>query len=285
MARYSLLGINVDLLSEEEIFNQVRELSKTDKSQQIILLDSYMLMKAKFDKNLANIINSAALVIPISKGIVSGLKFVCGVKGEYHYHYNLIIRLLTFLTDFNENIYILGGKKEAVIRRVESRIKSSFPGIRLMGTYHFGYKKSFEKDLLTAMKKSAPALILVSNSRPKQELWIAKNKKFFPKGVFIGVENFVNIIGSKDKKADYDNERKKIPVIGKNWFRIIYFIDYGFALFFSKLFGSKNAKQPKPTEPVNDTGNNANYETDVFGDRVTPQIPADDEDCDTIVKQ
>ena len=76
MARYTLLGINVDLLTEQEIFDRIMELSEGDKSEHVILLDTYLLMKAQFDKSLAQIINSAALVIPISKGITSGLKFI-----------------------------------------------------------------------------------------------------------------------------------------------------------------------------------------------------------------
>ncbi len=239
MARYTLLGINVDLLTEQEIFDKIMEISEGDKSEHVILLDTYLLMKAQFDKSLAQIINSAALVIPISKGITGGLKFITGQTGECHNFFNLIIRLLSRLTDFKRNIYMIGGKNEKIIRRAETNVKGSFPGIRLMGTYHMGYKKPFEKNLITAMQKTSPSLVIVSTGRPKQEQWIARNKKGFPKGVFIGVEDFVQIIGGKDKNAS----RKKIPVVDKNFFRFIYFIDYGFALLFDKIFN----RQPKPT--------------------------------------
>lgn len=244
MARYTLLGINVDLLTEEEIFDRIMELSEGDKPEHVILLDTYLLMKAQFDKALAQIINSAALVIPISKGVVNGLKFVTGQTGEFHNFFNLTIRLLSRLTDFKRNIYMIGGKNEKVIRKAETNVKGSFPGIRLMGTYHMGYKKPFEKNLITAMQKTSPSLVIVSTGRPKQEQWIARNKKGFPKGVFLGVEDFVQIIGGKDKNAS----RKKIPVVDKNFFRFIYFIDYGFALLFNKMFN----KHPKPVHKKSD---------------------------------
>jgi len=238
MARYTLLGINVDLLTEQEIFDRIMELSEGEKPEHVILLDTYLLMKAKFDKALAQIINSAALVIPISKGIIGGLKFITGQTGECHNFFNLIIHLLSRLTDFKRNIYMIGGKNEKIIRRAETNVKGSFPGIRLMGTYHMGYKKPFEKNLITAIQKTSPSLVLVSTGRPKQEQWISRNKKGFKQGVFLGVEDFVQIIGGKDKNAN----RSKIPVVDKNFFRFIYFIDYGFALLFNKMFN----RQPKP---------------------------------------
>ncbi|MBQ3921866.1 MAG: WecB/TagA/CpsF family glycosyltransferase [Spirochaetales bacterium] len=244
MARYTLLGISIDLLSEQEIFDEIMRLAEGDKPEHVILLDTYLLMKAQFDKSLAHIINSAALVIPISKGVVNGLKFITGQTGEAHNFFNLTIHLFSRLTDFKRNIYIIGGKNEKIIRRAETNVKGSFPGIRLMGTYHMGYKKPFEKNLITAIQKTSPSLVLVSTGRPKQEQWIARNKKGFKQGVFLGVEDFVQIIGGKDKNAN----RSKIPVVDKNLFRFIYFIDYGFALLFNKIFN----RQPKPAVKKND---------------------------------
>ena len=243
MTRYKLLGVNVDWVEEENVNDLILQISSEDKPSQVILLDTFLLMKAKFNKELKNIINSADVVIPISSGIINGLKFFKYEVGKKYNFFNFIIRLLTHFTDFKKNVYILGGNSEKIIKRADLNIKGSFPGIRLMGSYHFKYKKSFEKNLILAIQKTSPSLVIVSNHRPKQERWIYNKKKSFKSGVFIGVENFVNIIGAKEpteKKIKYGSHR--MSIIFKNPLRIFYYISFVFLLLIYKIF-----KIDKPT--------------------------------------
>ncbi len=237
MTNLKLLGINVDSIKEEEIYDYILLLANQDRPVQIVLLDTYLLMKAKFNKELENIINSSELVIPISKGIQFGLKFLKKKADQVYNYFNFIIRLLAHFTDFKKNIYILGGNEKSIVR-AEKNIKSSFPGIRLMGRYHIKYKKDFEKDLITAMQKTSSSLIIVSMNRPKQEKWIASKISGFKKGVFIGVENFVDIIGSRsssEKNINKNSYRGKI--IARNPFRIFYYIFYLILLIIAKIQG------------------------------------------------
>lgn len=237
MTNFKLLGINVDSIPEEEIYDYLLILTKQERPVQIVLLDTYLLMKALFNKELADIINSSELVIPISKGIKFGLNFLKKKLDHIYNYFNFTIRLLAYFTDFKKNIYILGGNEKSILR-AEKNIKSSFPGIRLMGRYHIKYKKEFEKDLLTAMQKTSSSLIIISMNRPKQEKWIASKISNFKHGVFIGVEHFVDIIGAKyssEKKVNKNSYRGKI--IKKNPFRIFYYVLYLMLLIIAKIQG------------------------------------------------
>ncbi|HOJ64459.1 MAG TPA: WecB/TagA/CpsF family glycosyltransferase [Spirochaetota bacterium] len=237
MTNLKLLGINVDSISEEEIYDYILILSKQERPIQIVLLDTYLLMKAKFNKELANIINSSELVIPISKGIKFGLGFFKKKVDHVYNYFSFIIKLLAHFTDFKKNIYILGGN-ERTIKRAEKNIKSSFPGIRLMGRYHIHYKKDFEKDLITAIRKTDPALTIISMKRPKQEKWIAARLSNFKSGVFIGVENFIDIIGSRSSSERNINKSSyRGKIIARNPFRIFYYIFYLILLIIAKITG------------------------------------------------
>ncbi len=238
MKRFKLLGINIDSIDIDEVYRYILNISNSEKPGHIVLLDTYLLVKSIFNRNLHNFINSANLVIPISSGIKFGMKFLnLEVKKIYNY-YNFLISLLLYFTEHDKFIYILGGKKKN-IENVERNIKDSFQGIRLVGKYHAQYKRSFDNDLLTAIKKTSPALILVGMSSPKQEKWINSNMNKFSQGVFIGVGEFINIVGSRTDSfsSKYSSSSSyKINRKLKNPLRIFYYMFYFILLIFNKIF-------------------------------------------------
>lgn len=196
MTRHKLLGVNVDILDEEEMYERILEISDIDRCSQIILLDTTLLMKAKFNKELFNLINSSGLVIPVSKGIRRGLSFISKKKCTVIHPYKFTIHLLSHFTEHNKIVYMIGGTKKVIVK-TEKNIKDSFPGIKLMGSHQAHFKKEFEKKLITSIQKISPALLIVSMSRPKEEKWINRNKINFKRGVALGVEGFTDYVGEK----------------------------------------------------------------------------------------
>lgn len=241
MQRFRLLGIHVDSLNEDELYERIIDLSGVDKPCQIILLDVVLIIKARFSKKLRNVINSADLVVPISAGIRFGLNFVSGKKKTPYYNFfKFAIRLLSHFTDKNKIIYLLGGSNKKIIEKAEKNVKESFPGIRLMGRYHTKYRKDFEDKLITSIKKISPHLVIVSMKRSKQERWIGKNMNKVDKGVFVGVENFINILGGKKLSPSDKVIHSGFNSIKKAFrkpFLLFYYILYTFLLIFFKVFG------------------------------------------------
>lgn len=240
MNRYKLLGINVDSISPEEVYENIYQLTKLDKVTHIVFLDTYLLMKAQFNIELCNYINSAALVIPISPGIRLGLKFTNRKIEKIYNYFNFIINLLINFTEKKEFIYLLGGDFN-IIEKADKNIRDSFPGIRLVGRFHMNYKPEFEKDLITAIKKATPSLILVGKKSPSQEKWIYKKKNSFKKGIFLGVRDFIEIVGGKKKSPSEEiinsGFHKMVSVLTNPFkiFRIFYYIIYVFLLILSKI--------------------------------------------------
>lgn len=241
MKRHKLLTINVDSIGPEEIYDKILSLMSLDRPSHIVLLDTYLLMKAQFSRELFIVINTADLVIPISRGIKRGLKFLRKDVEKVYNYYNFLITLLLKFTEESKFVYILGGQKEN-IEKAERNLRDSFPGIRLVGRFHTQYKKNFEKDLIMAIKKASPALVLVGKKSPKQEKWIYRNKKAFNSGVFIGVGDFINIVGGKGRSPSSRSTQagtfagKKIFKNPLRIYRLFYYILYGFLLLLSKIF-------------------------------------------------
>ncbi len=207
MVRRSLLGINIDSISEDEVYDRIMKLTEVEKTSKVILLDTHLLMRAVFNKELKAIINSADLVIPISKNIKKALRFLKTEIEKTYNFFSFTIRLINKSCDFHKFLYFLGGKKNQM-KRIEKNIKDSFPGVRTVGVYHTRYKKDFEKKLITAMQKAGPHIVIVSMKRPRMEKWINSRIQNFKTGVFIGVEDFIEIVaGKKTPPSDESIER------------------------------------------------------------------------------
>lgn len=238
MERLNLLGVNVDSISEEEIYERILKLSESGQSSQIVLLNTALLIKAKLNKKLRKVINSSELVIPISNGVRFGLSFIHKKKVEIFNSFTFAIRLLSYFTDNKKVVYILGGNRK-IIEKAERNIKESFPGIKLLGKYHITYKRDFEPKLITNIQKISPDLLIMSMRRGKQERWLAKNRKHFNHGAMLGVENFIDMLGGKllspsDKLFHSFKHSFKKTV--KRPVRAIDYSLYFIFLLFNKLF-------------------------------------------------
>lgn len=248
MTRIKLLGVKVDILEEEEMYEKILKLSTLERPSRVILLDMFLLIKAKLHKDLFEILNSADLVIPISKTIHNGISFLnkkflpVSLPPPVLSSFTFTIRLLSCFTENNKTVYLLGGTKKLIIG-AEKNLKDSYPGIKLMGVYHTKYKKEFETKLLTSIYKITPSLLIVSKPRPKLERWLCKNRHSFPNGVSIGVENFVYEIGEKMLKPT-DKLRYNFIFSLKRALRkplcCYYFLLYFFYLIIYKLFKLDN---------------------------------------------
>lgn len=260
MPRLKLLGVNVDIMEEDEMMHEICRLSKQDHPTRIILLDKRLLMSAKCHKELFNIINSADLVIPVSKSIRRGLNFLSkkaySILPAYRQpilsHFSFAIHLLSYFTEIGQSIYLLGGTKK-LIKGAEKNVKDSYPGIKLMGTYHTKYKKDFEQKLLTSIYKIAPNLLLISKKSPKAEYWLSKQKSKLPNGVSVVIEDFIYEIGEKVIKPT-DRLRYSIGKKIKHFFAfpsaairhflfILYLINYKIFNLENKVKKEKHKKE------------------------------------------
>ena len=75
--RIKLLGIPVDVCPPEDIESQILEILAKPGTNQIVFLSIWDLLKAKNKKsNFKQCLESADLILPISKSILMGAKFL-----------------------------------------------------------------------------------------------------------------------------------------------------------------------------------------------------------------
>ena len=113
--RISLLGVPVDICSPDKLENQILELLAKPGTKQIIFLSIWDLLKARRKKSVfAETVRNADLVIPISKSILKGAKFL---KRNIPHRYNpfeCVIQILSILDAHFKTLYLFGSNKKTL---------------------------------------------------------------------------------------------------------------------------------------------------------------------------
>jgi N-acetylglucosaminyldiphosphoundecaprenol N-acetyl-beta-D-mannosaminyltransferase len=198
--RISVLRIPLDVLSEDKIEEAVKRLLQTEKTQQIILLSVWDLMRARRNTEFRAMVNNAGLVIPISLSLVKGARFLKRETPIRYMPFDFIIRLLGALEASGKTVYLLGSRKKT-IKTAERNIKATFPGVRVVGRYSGFYKRSMEADIVQAVRKATPSLLMIGRGVPGKERWIPRNLKHFESGLFLWCDDVFDIFAEKRKRV------------------------------------------------------------------------------------
>ena len=95
--RISLIGVPVDIIQPENLESEILELLANPGTKQIVFLSIWNLLRARHKGVFADCIKNADLIIPVSKSILKGAKFL---KKDIPVRYNpfeAVIQILTIL--------------------------------------------------------------------------------------------------------------------------------------------------------------------------------------------
>lgn len=183
--------------------------NKIDQKQfaHLIFSTGYRFSRTLFSKKIKNIYKKSSIIIPEGKS----MRWALGIKNNIST--NRITQIDTFINlvrsslQKEQTLFFLGSKKETLSIAI-SKLQQSFKGIKIVGSHPGYFSIKREKDILEAIKKLSPALLFVGTGFPNQEIWIQKNKKYFPNSICIGIGNSFELSAGTEKRA---------PVILRKW--------------------------------------------------------------------
>jgi len=199
--RIHILGIPVDVVDDEALPGAIDELCEVRDHRQIVLLNFHELMKARHNRERRDALVQAALVIPVSSLIVRAAGFLRRDVPPLRRSYPFIIRLLGILENKNRSVYLLGSTMKGV-RSAESALRATFPGLRIVGRYSSRYPSEREADVVTAIKKASPTLLLAGRGLKGRHLWIARRRSQFSPGLGIWEESCFEVFAGRRSKPN-----------------------------------------------------------------------------------
>jgi N-acetylglucosaminyldiphosphoundecaprenol N-acetyl-beta-D-mannosaminyltransferase len=226
--RYNLIGIPVDHV-KKDFFEHVLTKLLNDKSvHQIAIITLWEVLRAKFSRNYRRCLRKSSLVIPKTAGVARGIRFIYGREIDTYTSFDFLIKLLGIIEKRSGAIYLLGSDGR-FLSVAESNIKETFPGARIVGRYTGWFPKKMADNIIMAIRKSAPDLLLAGPGVPGKDLWIYQHKNSFSPGLFLWNQESFDIFSGRRRRVSKSLNRRGLdflPVFFKKPWRLIRIFPY-----------------------------------------------------------
>lgn len=210
MGSVKIFGVRVDKVTLKEATELVEEFLQGNELKTIYTPNTEIVMKAKENEQLRNLINQGNLVIPDGIGLVYATKIKKKPLPERVTGFDLSINMIELANRKKMSLYLLGGKP-GVAEEAAENIRKKYPNVRIAG-YHHGYFKE-DKEIIKEINESNPDIIFVGLGFPKQELWIDLYKTQLKSKIVIGNGGTIDVLAGKVKRAP-----KIYQSLGLEWF-------------------------------------------------------------------
>jgi len=198
--RISLIGVPVDICGPENLENEILELLAKPGTKQIVFLSIWNLLKARHKGDYAECIKNADLVLPISKSILRGAKFL-KLKVPVRYNpFEAVIQILSILDTHYKSVYLFGSS-EKTLSRAEHNIHGTFVNLRILGRYIGYYPKVVEDNIVQAIFKAQPSLVLISDGIKEKNCWAYRRRNRFSSSIFLYYKDAFGIFSERVKRV------------------------------------------------------------------------------------
>ena len=240
--RIRVANIGVDIVPEDSLEEVVKGMLEDGDRHQIVLLSLLDLIKARHNRELERTVKEASLVIPISRGIVRGAKFLGRELPVRYMPFEFVIKLLGILEKNKRSVYLLGGRPND-LQVAASNLRASFPELSIVGRCAGYYSKPMEKNIVIAIKKASPSLVLSGNGLPSRtrDVWVANNKRNFHPGIYLWCWECFDIFSGRRQKPSRRSWERGTNTYSENlrkpWrlLRGFLYLYYGIVLLIHRL--------------------------------------------------
>lgn len=199
VTRREFLKVPVDIITDERFEEVVRLLTSNGKMNQVIFLDFPGFIKARTNQEYLNCLKNAALVVPVSGILARGMAFLGNPLTTLYRPFPFIIKLLGQLERLHKSVYLLGGSR-SVVQTAENTLRASFPGTHFIGRFAADFPQEMEKNILVAIKKASPSLLLAGKGLKGRDLWIYRHRKMVNGGIFLWDKYCFDVFSGRKKK-------------------------------------------------------------------------------------
>lgn len=200
MHRRQVLGVGFDPVTMGQALDRLEEFVESGKPHLVVTANPEMVMKAKHDPLLSEILQRADLVVADGIGVVWAASRLGQGVPERIPGIELAEGLLARAATKNWRVFLLGSEK-GVAEKAAAALTARWRNLNIVGTYHGFFKGEEEKQLLATLKDLRPHVLLVALGVPRQEKWLAAHLGQLKIPVAVGVGGSLNVWAGVDKRA------------------------------------------------------------------------------------
>ena len=202
--RIDYLTIPVHDLPEERLDEAVRNMLATGGQHQIVLVNTWDLLRARRNHDYARVLHNASLVIPTTRGIQQVCRFLRRPVPAHYAPFDFVIKLLGVLERYRKSVYLLGSTHRS-IQISASNLRTSFPGVNIVGRCAGYYKRPAEENIVMAIRKASPSLLLVGNGIRGKERWLLEKRTLLSEGIMLSCGDCFEVFAGKKRRISRES--------------------------------------------------------------------------------
>ncbi|MGL5255088.1 MAG: WecB/TagA/CpsF family glycosyltransferase [Brevinema sp.] len=224
---YMIFGIKVTDISRGEWRNYLYDKFHHRIFARIVVLTEKKFFQAMFNKELAETINQAEIVLCSSSMLAWLIAHMYGKIVKPALSVTYVLDALTVASECRSTVSFFGGSKPTLFAAVQ-KMHKSFKGVKVVSHYPAKIALKDQTNVFIAIRKAAATLGLFNLGNNKlQELWINQNFMLSQSGVVMGTDDSFEIIAG----------RKHVPPLHfqeKGWLGLYTLLTRPF--YFAKIF-------------------------------------------------
>lgn len=207
-----IFGVLIDKVDTNSTLERIKEFINGNEAKAVFTPNSEMIMIAKNDPELKNVLNSADLSLGDGIGVVLASRILGRSLPERVTGTDTMMNLFKLGSNGSISFYLFGAAPGVADLAVE-KLKEMYPKINIVGTHNGFFNAEEEKNITQEINELAPDVLIVGLGAPKQEKWIYKNKENLKVKVCMGLGGSIDIAAGVVKRAP-----KIFQKLGLEWF-------------------------------------------------------------------
>lgn len=193
-----LLGVRVHHVTLEQAVERVRDLIASGGSHQVVTVNAAMLVAARRDAAVRQVLAGASLRVPDGAGVLLAARLLGRPPYVRVPGVELAERLCAVAAREGWRVFLLGAAP-GVAQAAADVLRRRHPGLPVAGVHH-GYF-SDDASVITQIRAARPHLLLVALGFPRQELWIARHRAQLGVPVSMGVGGTFDVLAGRVRRA------------------------------------------------------------------------------------
>lgn len=199
-ARKTIMKAPVDPWTMEQTVDATEWLIEHRVFAHLIGVNADKLLQMRDDPEMDSFVRNCEIINADGASMVMASELLGTAVPERVAGVDLMQRLCALAASKGYRVYLLGAKKEVVVRTAQS-LGRDYPGIKIVG-YRDGYFTDDEfEDVISEVGKVDPDIVFVGITSPKKERLIERFREMGAKGAYVGVGGTFDVLSGAIPRA------------------------------------------------------------------------------------